>query len=251
MKDIFLSVVIPCYDEMTNLKKGVLDRVINFLQKKKQTFEVIIVDDGSTDGSVEFVSQFAKNHSGVNLIQNKHLGKAGAVTKGMLESKGKYCIFLDMDQATPVEEIDTLLPYVKDKGFDIAIGSRAFGNMGYPLSRLILHEGMILVRKVIVGLLDISDTQCGFKMFTNAAAKTLFTKMNKIHHGFSSISGSAVKAGFDVELLFLAEKMHFTIKEVPVHWSYVETRRVNPIQDAIDAILYLLQIRLKQLMGKY
>ena len=251
MSTIFLSVVIPSYNEMANLQKGVLEKVRAYLDKKGFLYEVIIVDDGSNDGSIAFVEHFTKEHNEFRIIKNKHLGKAGAVTSGMLSAKGEYAIFADMDQATPIEEIDKLLPFVREKGYDIAIGSRSNGNLGYPWSRIILHEGMMTVRKMIVGLSDLEDTQCGFKMFTKDAAQTLFEKMNTFHHGFASISGSSVTAGFDVELLFLAEKMGYKIKEVPVQWLYVETRRVNPIKDSIDAVEYLLRIRLNHLQGKY
>ncbi|HEX8965083.1 MAG TPA: glycosyltransferase [Patescibacteria group bacterium] len=251
MKEVFLSVVIPCYDEITNLQKGVLTQVHNFLQKKKQPFEIIVADDGSKDGSVEFVSKLAKEYPQIKLLQNHHMGKAGAVTSGVLSATGEYVLFTDMDQATPIEEVDKLLPFVTDKNFDIAIGSRTTGDLGYPFSRFIVHEGMIVVRKLVVGLFAISDTQCGFKLFTQEAAHSLFTKMNKIHNGFSQIAGSAVTAGFDVELLFLAKKMKYRIKEVPVKWKFVETRRVNPIKDSIDALAYLLKIRLNQITGKY
>lgn len=251
MSTIFLSVVIPSYNEMANLQKGVLEKVRVYLEKKNFSYEVIIIDDGSKDGSIEFVENFAKEHKEFRIIKNKHLGKAGAVTSGMLSAHGQYAIFADMDQATPIEEIDKLLPYVSEKGYDIAIGSRSNGNLGYPWSRKILHEGMMMVRKMIVGLSNLEDTQCGFKMFTRDAAQQLFGKMHTFHHGFASISGSSVTAGFDVELLFLAEKMGYKIKEVPVQWLYVETRRVNPIKDSIAAVEYLLRIRLNHLQGKY
>lgn len=246
-----LSVVIPCFDEMTNLQKNVLEKVERFLRKKEYEYEVIVVDDGSTDGSIEFLEEFVKKNPRFRLLKGEHLGKAGAVTKGMLEAKGKYRIFADMDQATPIQEIDALLPYLETGEFDIAIGSRISSHKGYPWSRLILHEGMIITRKVVVGLSDLRDTQCGFKMFTSEAAEKLFEKVNTLHHGFSKISGSAVTAGFDVELLKIATKMGYKIKEVPVDWLYVETRRVSPLKDSIEAIWYLIQIRLNDLRGYY
>ena len=123
MNKIFLSVVIPSYNEMANLQKGVLDKVAHFLGKQRYSFEVIIVDDGSTDGSVEFVKNFVEDNSNFKLIKNHHLGKAGAVTNGMLSASGEYILFTDMDQATPIEEINKILPYFS-KGFDIVIGSR-------------------------------------------------------------------------------------------------------------------------------
>src|SRR5437762_2718171 len=105
MKKIFLSVIIPCFDEMANLQKGVLAKVEHFLEKKRVPYEVLIVDDGSTDGSVEFLEDFAKENEHFFLIKADHFGKAGAVTRGMIQAQGEYVLFTDMDQATPIEEI--------------------------------------------------------------------------------------------------------------------------------------------------
>src|SRR3989344_3420345 len=116
---------------MANLQKGVLDKVEHFLSLKKYSYEVIIVDDGSTDGSVEFVKQFTEDNSSFKLIENPHLGKGGAVTTGVLNSKGDYVLFSDMDQATPIEEVDKLLPYF-DQNYDIVIGSRKSQRKGSP-----------------------------------------------------------------------------------------------------------------------
>src|SRR5438552_3468687 len=95
-------------------------------------------------------------------------------------------------------------------------------------------SGMIFLRSMIVGLPNIKDTQCGFKIFHREAAQKLFTKIDKIHSGFRRLGSSSVSAGFDVELLYLAELMGYSIKEVPVRWLYVETRRVNPINDSVE-----------------
>src|SRR5258706_13870396 len=96
MKEVFLSVVIPCYDEMANLQKGVLEKVFHFLNKKRFVYEVIVVDDGSKDGSAEFIEELNKEYPQLTLIKNHHTGKAGAVTKGMLVAKGGYSLFTDM-----------------------------------------------------------------------------------------------------------------------------------------------------------
>ncbi len=234
---------------MANLQKGVLDKVKSFLDKKRYTYEVIVVDDGSKDGSEEFVSKFVYDNKTFSLIKGSHAGKAGAVTTGMLKAKGKYVLFTDMDQATPIEEVDKLLPFF-EKGYDIVIGSR-HGRKGAPWTRKLMAKGMATFRTVIVGLKGIIDTQCGFKMFTNEAGKKLFQKMYDLHHGYAHVSGSAVSAGFDVEVLFLAQTAGYKIKEVPVEWLYVETRRVSPLKDSIDAVTYLLKIRLNQLEGIY
>lgn len=250
MKKIALSVVIPCYDEMANLQKGVLDKVAHFLDKKKISYEVIVVDDGSTDGSVEFLKQFVKENPQFQLLKGDHYGKAGAVTRGMLEAQGELVLFTDMDQATPIEEINKLLPHFDD-GYDIVIGSRGQVRKGAPWTRALMGRGMITLRKMIVGLLDINDTQCGFKMFTRNAAQELFTKMTTLHKGFHTIGGSSVAAGFDVELLYLASISDYKIKEVPVRWLYVETRRVNPVFDSLEGLRGLLKIRKNALFGIY
>lgn len=248
--EVFLSVVIPSFDEMGNLQKGVLDHVKSFLDKQKYSYEVIIVDDGSKDGSAEFIDYFVKENKHFTLIKNPHTGKAGAVTTGMLQAKGTFVLFTDMDQATPIDEVKKLLPFFDD-GYTIIIGSRSGRRKGAPWTRILMARSMMVLRSSIVGIKGIEDTQCGFKMFRNDVAKTLFTKIKQLHHGFQKVSGSSVSAGFDVELLYLAQKMGYTIKEVPVSWLYVETRRVSPVTDSIRGILDLLRIKKNDLTGKY
>ncbi len=251
MKQVFLSVVIPCYDEMANLRKGVLDKVRHYLNKQKYSYEVIIVDDGSIDGSIEFIKEFVReNNEKFHFVQNPHLGKAGAVTTGVLKAKGEIVLFTDMDQATPIEEVEKILPYF-DKGYAIVIGSRKNRRKGSPLSRRFISRSAMVLRRVIIGLSDISDTQCGFKAFRYDTATKLFSYMYDLHQGFKEISGSAVTAGFDVELLFLAEKMGYKTKEVPVSWLYVESRRVSPVRDSIEGVLDLLRIRKNDMLGRY
>ncbi|MBI2430854.1 MAG: glycosyltransferase [Candidatus Levybacteria bacterium] len=250
MKKPFLSVVIPSYDEMANLQKGVLDKVEHFLNKKNYSYEVIVVDDGSKDGSIEFVESFTKENTKFKLIKNEHLGKAGAVTTGVLSAVGEFILFTDMDQAAPIEELDKLLPYF-ERGFDIAIGSRSNIRKGAPWTRILMAKGMVFTRTLLVGLPGISDTQCGFKIFKKNVAQKLFKKIYDFHDGFKKVSGSSVSAGFDVELLYLAQKMGYKIKEVPVSWLYVETRRVSPLKDSIDGFFDLLRIKINDLKGKY
>ena len=247
---MFLSVVIPSYNEFANLRKGVLDKIAHFLSKQEFTYEVLIVDDGSDDGSVEFAQDFVKENPHFKLIKNSHLGKAGAVTSGILQGKGEWRLFMDMDQAAPIEEFSKLLPYV-GKGFDVIIGSRSNKRKNAPWTRFVMANGMIILRKILIGLYDIQDTQCGFKMFNHKAADEIFHKAEKIHNGFQKISGSSVTAGFDIELLYLAKKNNFKIKEVPVDWLYVESRRVNPIKDSIYGVLDLLKIKLNSIRGVY
>lgn len=250
MSEVFLSVVIPSFDEMANLQKGILDKVEHFLSKKKYSYEVVISDDGSKDGSVEFVQRFVGENPHFRLLQNPHLGKAGAVTKGMLDAVGRFRLFMDMDQATPIEEIDKLLPYF-DKGYDVVIGSRNSRRKGAPWSRVFMARGMMTLRKFLVGMKGISDTQCGFKVFKKDVSDRLFSKVSHFHNGFQKVLGSSVSAGFDVELLYLAENLGYKIKEVPVNWLYVETRRVNPFKDSIGGLLDLVRIKLNDIRGAY
>lgn len=250
MSKLFLSVVIPCFDEMVNLQKGVLYKVRDYLEEQKYDYEVIVADDGSTDGSVEFIKEFIKKNPSFRVMENTHLGKAGAVTKGVLEAAGEIILFTDMDQATPIEELGKLLPSFKE-GYDVVIGSRSSRRKNSPWTRIVMARSMIILRSLIVGLKGISDTQCGFKAFKNGAAKKIFIKINNMHNGFRQITGSAVTAGFDVELLFIALKMGYNIKEVPVNWLYVESRRVSPVKDSIEGLIELVRIRMNINKGMY
>lgn len=234
---------------MNNLQKGVLDKVEHFLSKQKHTYEVIVVDDGSDDGSLEFLEKFVKEEKNFRLVKSSHKGKAGAVTVGMLKARGEIVLFTDLDQATPIEEVNKLLPFV-DR-YDIVIGSRNSQRKGAPWTRLLMAKGMILLRSVIVGLRGIDDTQCGFKLFKKDVSDDLFSKLDKFHNGYNKISGSSVKAGFDVELLFIANQRKYKIKEVPVEWLYVESRRVSPVKDSIEAVEDLIRIKLNSISGKY
>lgn len=257
MGNMKVSVVIPSYNEMANLQKGTLEKVERYLDRQKYAYEVIVVDDGSTDGSLEFVREFTRENKHFKIIENSHTGKAGAVTTGMLKASGDQVLFTDMDQATPISELDKLLPFSKNIGsaskqtYDIVIGSRNTTRKGAPFTRKIMSQGMMTLRSVLVGLPEVRDTQCGFKLFSRESAREVFEKIKKIHNGFKTIHGSSVTAGFDVELLYIAEKMGYTIKEVPVSWLYVETRRVNPIFDSIDGLMDLIRIRRNIFKGVY
>ncbi len=247
MSDIKLSVVIPSYNEQANLKNGVLDEVYKYLKDKEYTWEVLIVDDGSSDQTKEIVKEQIKNRTGFRLIENPHGGKAITVMSGLLESKGEIALFTDMDQATPLIELEKLLPEF-NKGFDIVIGSR-HGRKGAPLIRKLAAWGFAVLRGVILGL-PFKDTQCGFKAFNRKSIETIFPRI-KSEWGVLHFKGGAVNAGFDVEVLFLAKKLGFKIEEVSVEWNYVDTERVQVIKDAAAALYDMLRIRINDFQGKY
>lgn len=246
MKNLKLSIVIPAYNEVQNLKNGVLDEVHNFLKTVNYPYEVLIVDDGSKDETVEVVKKQIKDKKNFKLLQNEHGGKAITVMIGMLAAQGEVAVFIDMDQATPISEIEKLLPNFES--FDIVIGSR-HGRKGAPILRKISAWGFATLRNIVLGL-PFKDTQCGFKAFNKKSRKTVFIKLLGDWKKMRA-KGAAVNAGFDVEALFLAKKLGFNIAEVEVNWHYVGTERVQLINDSIEAIKDMLRIRWNDLNGKY
>lgn len=241
-----LSVVIPAYNEESNIKKGALSSVSDYLQKGNWDYEVIIVDDGSSDGSVDLIKKYILKNKNFKLIQNSHGGKANAVMTGMLNSSGEVVLFTDMDQATPINQIEKFIP--KFATCDIVIGSRQ-GRKGAPILRKLSAWGFSLLRGLILDL-PFKDTQCGFKAFNRVSVNKILPKI-KSEWGIVHFSGGAVNAGFDVELLYLAKKYGFRIAEVPVEWKYVDTERVQVVKDALAAIYDMLRIRWNDLRGKY
>lgn len=248
IQNIFLSVIIPCYNEERNIRLGALENVAHFLRKKNFSYEVVIVNDGSVDESVSLVKDFIKDHDNFRLLDIPHQGKSGAVTSGVLSAKGEIVLFTDLDQATPITQTDIILPYFR-KGFDIVIGSRNRDRKGAPVLRLLMARGFMILRNLILNL-GIKDTQCGFKAFRREAARELFPKL-LVFASKRKTRGSTVSAGFDVELLYLAKQKGYAISEVPVEWHYQETRHVNPVKDSLESLIDLIRIRWNTLKGVY
>lgn len=247
MKQPYLSVIIPAYNEADNFGRGTLNEVGSYLEQQKYSWEVILVNDGSSDNTSELLHEYAKGKSRMKIIDNPHQGKALTVITGALVAKGEVILFSDMDQATPISESSKLLGKLKSN-FDIVIGSRA-GRKGAPLFRQVLAIGNVILRTIILGL-PFKDTQCGFKLLTAKAGKEIFTHMKKFRPSVT-IDGPAVDPGFDVELLYLARKLGYKVAEVPVDWHYQESRRVRFIYDAISGITGLLIVRWRSLTGAY
>lgn len=247
-KNIFLSVIIPAYNEETNIRLGTLDKVSRYLDAQTYTWEVIIVNDGSIDATSNLLNEFVKTNRKFVVIHNPHQGKAATVITGVMAAQGEIILFSDLDQATPLNQVEKIFPWFSN-GYDVVIGSRQSRREGAPFLRLLMARGFMFLRTVILGL-DIIDTQCGFKAFSGSSARKIFEKL-ELYRQKRVVSGSMVTAGFDIEVLFLAKKLGYKIREVSVEWHYVETRRVNPIRDSWQGLLDILKIRINALQGKY
>ncbi len=249
MEPVHVSIIIPAFNEEKNIRLGSLEKVLRFLLRQPYRWEVILVDDGSNDDTRKLLDQFALQNQGFRVIHNRHQGKATTVITGILAATGNVVLFSDLDQATPIHELEKLLPWFR-KGYDVVIGSRYAKREGAPLLRLFMARGFMMLRSVILGIEGISDTQCGFKAFRKSVAHDIFGRLRLYGHG-QAVSGSKVTAGFDIEVLYVAKKQGYKVKEVPVEWHYVETRRVNPLKDSWQGFADIIAIRLNAWKGMY
>ncbi len=248
MEKIYLSLVIPAYNEEENIKSGALESVYHYLKKQKYSWEVLIVDDGSIDKTTFLAEKFSREHKNFKVYQEPHRGKAGAVIAGMLVASGQIILFTDMDQATPINQLAKVLPQFERGKYDIVIGSRQ-GREGAPFIRKAMAYGFKILRILILGL-GYSDTQCGFKAFNKKTVKQVFERM-QVFTEKRALEGSAVTAGFDLELLYIAKKLGLKVVEVPVIWHHKGTLRVNPIKDSWQALKDLTRVRISAFLGRY
>ena len=247
MKRLHLSVVIPAYNEEHNVKSGVLGGVYDYLRQQKYNLEVVIVDDRSTDKTVKEVNKFIKKHPHFRLMEEPHRGKGGTVIAGVLAADGEIILFADMDQSTPIGEVEKFFPKFKS-GYDIVIGSRA-GRKGAPLVRKLMSLGYSILRTIVLRL-PYKDTQTGFKAFKREAAQIVFGKMKKFFEN-RNIKGASTAAGFDVEMLYIARKRHLKIAEVAVEWQYEPGTAKNPIKESWIGFRGMMAVRIKSLLGVY
>lgn len=214
-----ISIIIPCYNEEENLKRGVLDEVNNFLKTQKFKWEVLVCNDESTDNSLKLAQEFAKKHQGFRVLDLPHGGKPSAVWGGIQQAQYPLILFTDMDQSTPLREINKLLPYFSQK-YDVVIGSRGLVRDNTSVVRQIMSRVFFYIRKMVI-LRNITDSQCGFKAFRTDVAKKLFPNL-QFFKDKSPKKGWRVSA-FDVELLFMAQKWGYKIREVKVDWKNEDT----------------------------
>lgn len=242
----FLSIIIPAYNEERRLPPS-LEKIVAYLQVQNYRSEILVVENGSTDGTTTVVENFIASRMTpmmpVQLIlMHSTPGKGAAVKAGMLAAQGDYRFICDADLAMPIAEIAKFLPpALPANTFDIAIASRELpGAVRYnePIYRHVMGRVFNwLVRMLAVP--GIQDTQCGFKMFTREAAQTLFP--------LQRIDGW----GFDVEVLYIGLRHGMQLTEVPINWYYQSDSRVRPIHDTINMVRELLRIRRNGSKGYY
>ncbi len=233
-KSPHISVVIPAYNEETRIA-ATLRATVEFLKSSGLSFEVLVVDDGSSDSTVNVVEQLASELPGVRCLRNpRNLGKGAAVKNGVFSSRGRFVAFLDADNSTRIADLDRLIGAVS-KGAAIAVGSRAHRYSVIPVKqrgvRQMAGKVFNLLCRTLLGI-NVSDSQCGFKLFTSRAARKIFS--------ISRIGGFC----FDVEILFIARKKGLRIAEIPVTWSDNRESKVRLFKDSLGMFLGLLEIKL-------
>jgi dolichyl-phosphate beta-glucosyltransferase len=233
-----ILVVIPAYNEEWRILPTV-GAIATHMSSRNEPWELIIADDGSTDTTVDLLQDLRFPNMRV-LQADRNMGKGNAVRRGMLAAEGEYVLFADADQSTPIEQFDGLLAELRD-GYDVAVGSRAADGAavkGKSLLRKILSRSLRTVVSFGFGV-KISDTQCGFKLFTAEAARTLFEL--QIVEGFS----------FDLEVLYLSSKLGLRVAEVPVEWIDAPGSTVDAAKVSAQFVVDLVKIRLNDLRGHY
>ena len=239
---MYLSVIIPAYNEERRLPKT-LREIDRYLRNQNYDYEILVVNDGSKDKTVEVANSLLPEIKNLKVTgYKKNQGKGYAVRFGMLEAKGDYRLFADADNSTSIDQIEKVWPEF-EKGYDIVIGSRDIkGAVLSPpqpwVRKLILGEGFKLYRKIIIGLWGIEDTQCGFKCFVKKAAEETFQKC-RIN-----------RFAFDPEILVIAKKFGYKIKEIPVYWKNDPESKVK-FKSIFKMALDLMKIRLNLIKGLY
>jgi glycosyltransferase involved in cell wall biosynthesis len=235
----FLSIIIPAYNEENRLPRT-LERVFSFLEKQSYSYEVLTVENGSTDRTLQVAGELAKRYKNLIVIHEEQRGKGNAVRRGMLAAHGEYRFICDADLSMPIDEISKFLP-PRLVDFDVAIGSReAPGAVRYnePSYRHWGGRGINLLIRMLI-LPGLHDTQCGFKCFRAETTMSLFEQQTMM--GWS----------FDFELLYMARHRKLRVREVPIHWYFDPDSKVNAFRDAIRMISDIFLIHWNALCGRY
>lgn len=228
-----ISVIIPAFNEAGRILKT-LRAAYSYLTSRYSKFEIIVVDDGSSDATASVVSTFAQTNPAVRVISLQHnQGKGAAVREGILAAEGDLILFTDADGSTPIEELERLEAALKNTHSDFAIGSRAMRSNVTQVKTRIIRKVLGRAFNLAVNILavpKIRDTQCGFKLFKKDIAKTLFAKQR-----FPRFS-------FDLEVLWKANRLGFKAIEVPVNWHHVTGSKVSVLKDGIRMLVDALKL---------
>jgi glycosyltransferase involved in cell wall biosynthesis len=236
-----LSIVIPAYNESARIETA-LERVLSCVAEQKWDAEVLVVDDGSKDNTAAIVERWMVAHPRLHLIKNVgNRGKGYSVRNGLLQAAGDIVMFTDADLSSPMEEAERLIAAIGD-GADVAIGSRWLDRtrqtIHQPLYRQFFGRCFNWITRRVMGL-PFKDTQCGFKAFKREAAQVIF-RLQTIE-----------RWGFDPEILFIARKLKFTIREVPVTWGHDERSRISYLKDGMKMLEDMAVIRGNSMRGRY
>ncbi len=237
-----LSIIIPAFNEEQRLPKA-LDRIVAYLNERPLRSEIIVVDDGSTDGTAALVESYVNKYPGLRLVSNgRNRGKGFSVRHGVLEAHGKIVLFTDADLSTPVAEADKLIPELLQDNYDIAIGSRAVNRSLIEVHQPLFRERAGILFNFLVRWItgvNFSDTQCGFKAFRRERARIVFEQQR------------IERFGFDPEILFLAKRHGLRVVEIPVRWSHDAATKVSVASDGIRMFFELIVIPWNVMRGLY
>lgn len=239
--NILLSIVVPCYNEQSRFKKG-LFHLLSFLMSKKYTWELIFVNDGSTDQTGSLTLEASKRDSRVKIINyKKNKGKGYAIKRGVKSAKGKYIFFSDIDHSVPINTVDKFLKFF-DEGYQAVFGSRRTAGAKLVKRQTYIREtlgrGFTLLVKIFIDW-NIKDATCGFKAFEKNTAKKLFSKI------------TIFDWAFDAELAFLSKKYGYRTVQAPVVWSDARGSKVSIYKDVLKSLWGLIKIHINDLQGKY
>ncbi|MBI4681043.1 MAG: glycosyltransferase family 2 protein [Nitrospirae bacterium] len=240
-RETYLSIVIPSYNEEAGIR-NTLEKITEYLERRYPSYEIIVVCDGCKDNTAKLAEEAARSNHRIRVLDRKtNMGKGFSVRQGCLEAKGDYVIFTDADLSTPIDEIEKLLKWLEE-GYDIAIGSRALKESDIQIHQPWFRETMGKIFNLFVQAIavrGISDTQCGFKGFKKDTAMEVFQRQ--------TINGF----GFDVELLYIARRLGYRIKEVPVRWLNRAESKVNPLIHPMQMLFDLIKIRIRGIRKVY
>ncbi len=238
----FLSVVVPAYNESQRVGRS-LSAIHWYLASKTFASEVIVVDDGSTDGTAGVVSDVIAAWPSFRLIRNdRNRGKGYSVRRGVLEARGEYVLFTDADLSAPIDQTGMLIAALESTGADAAIGSRALQRELIGVHQPLFRELGGICFNVAVRLftgLKLRDTQCGLKLFRREPTRLAFEHMK------------AERFGFDPELLFLIERCGGRILEIPVRWDNDPATKFNVLRDAVRSFREVAEVRWRAITGQY